>query len=380
MIWNADVIKLLKKEVKANRTDEEIAKLFGCTPDAVRNKRKRLGLAKSKPVTPEDFIERYNTQKQSTKTKSSEKQLVERISRLEREREAWFKLQDNTVHQIVKPVKRNKMSATAIICLGDVHCEEEVLPESVNGLNEYNLEIADRRLNNFWNNSVRLLEITAKDTILDAVILNVLGDMITGNIHEENLENCLLQPMDAILWMQERMIGGLKLLSAKCKELKLPLTVVCKVGNHSRITDKIHISTEEGNSLEWMLYHTLKKFFPEITWIIDRSYLTYLDLYGKTIRVHHGTAIKNGGGVGGVMIAMAKANDGWNRGRRADLNICGHGHQDIHAFDTIMNASVIGYNSFAVRIKAKYEEAKQKFFLYTSRGVVTSEHVIFLEA
>ena len=44
----------------------------------------------------------------------------------------------------VKGRKRPKHPATAILMLSDVHCEERVLPETVNGENDYSLEVCER--------------------------------------------------------------------------------------------------------------------------------------------------------------------------------------------------------------------------------------------
>ena len=380
MVWTVQRVDILRREAKKNKTNSEIGVILGCSSDAIQKKRQRMNVSFAKPETPEDVIEGYNIRDSANRKRFAEKQLVLRIKKMEAERDAWFKISGPCEAHKIKTVKSNKISATAFICMGDWHCEEEVRPSGVSYLNEYNLDVADRRMANFWNNAIRLLEISDKDTKLDGVVLVILGDMITGAIHEENADVALLKPVPAILWMQVRLVAGIKMLLAKCAELNLKLRIVGKVGNHSRITDKIHIGSEEGYSLEWMMYKNLEMLLPEAEWILDPAYHTYLDLYGKKIRIHHGSAIKNGGGVGGVMIAIAKANDGWNRGIKAHLNIMGHLHQQLTAFDTILVGSGIGYNRFAVFIKAKFEEAQQKYFLWTSKGIVTSECPIFLEA
>lgn len=61
--------------------------------------------------------------------------------------------------------------------------------------------------------------------------------------------------------------------------------------------------------------------------IIPQSYLSYIQVYDKTIAFHHGHAVKYAGGVGGITISMNKAVAQWNRTRVADIYCCGHFHQ-----------------------------------------------------
>lgn len=387
--WTPARERALKKAVELGKSNKEISALLKIDAGAIHHKIARMHLTRPEvkekeidiPETPAEIVRRHDSQKTLTTLKSNEKKLAERVAELEKLQEAWLALSETTVIREFKQKKLGKTSVTPVLLLGDIHGEEKVLLEGTNGLNEYNPEICERRLGRYSVNAPRLIEITSQDADIDQVILVILGDLINGNIHEENLENNAYLPMEAMLWMQSLVAGIIQKIKDKCDELKVPLTIVCKTGNHARITDKTHISTEEGNNLEWLMYHELKLIFKDsgINWIIDKSYLTYINVYGKDIRIHHGTAIKNGGGVGGVMIAIAKANMRWDKGRKAFLTIMGHLHQRIHYLDTIMNSSVIGYNRFAIFIKADYEKPSQTYFTITSRCEITGEYQIFLE-
>jgi len=84
--------------------------------------------------------------------------------------------------------------------------------------------------------------------------------------------------------------------------------------------------------------------------------------------------------VGGIYIPTNKAIAQWNKGVRADLDVFGHFHQFIDAGNFVANGSLIGYNAYALRIKADYEPPKQAFFLvnkrFNSKSIVTP---IFVE-
>jgi len=139
---------------------------------------------------------------------------------------------------------------------------------------------------------------------------------------------------------------------------------------HSRITPKVRHSTEAGNSLEWYMYNNLALLFknePRVKFLISRGYHNYLDVYDWTIRFHHGHAVRYGGGVGGIYIPVNKAIAQWDKAKKADLTVMAHFHQLKDGGNFICNGSLIGYNAYALSIKADYEDPKQAFFIIHSK-------------
>ena len=55
--------------------------------------------------------------------------------------------------------------------------------------------------------------------------------------------------------------------------------------------------------------------------------------------------------------------DDWNKAKRADLDVFGHFHQLRDGGNFICNGSLIGYNAYAMSIKAHFEPPKQTLFL-----------------
>jgi len=88
-----------------------------------------------------------------------------------------------------------------------------------------------------------------------------------------------------------------------------------------------------------------------------------MDVYGRTLRLHHGHAIRYQGGVGGLFIPTYKAIAQWNLGRRAHLDAFGHFHQTKDGGSFLTNGSLIGYNAFALSIKADFELPRQTLIL-----------------
>ncbi len=296
------------------------------------------------------------------------KSLIEQADTLEKENAALLR--------ITKPIRVKKITpkgetingdGVAVIVASDWHYEEEV-GDTVNGLNEFNLKIADKRIENFWQNSLKLIQVADRDNNISTIVLALLGDFISSNIHDELLEINQLLPAEAIFKVQTHMISGIKFLLENTDK---NIVAHCISGNHTRITQKIRHATFNGNSLEDFMYHNMAAYFkdePRIKFNIPSGYLSYLEILGQTIRFHHGHAIRFGGGIGGIYIPANKAISQWNKARRADLDVFAHFHQLKDGGHFLINGSLIGYNAYAMSIKADYEEPKQLFFLINKHG------------
>jgi hypothetical protein len=289
---------------------------------------------------------------------------IREITALENELGALLKMKGATyTHEITPAFTEQKSEATAVVLASDFHVEEEVRKSKVNGLNHFNLDIAKARVHQFFQRIVKMVRKEQQDIAIKELVLWLGGDFISGNIHDELLENCLLQPVEAILYAQELLASGIAYILA---HTKLKITIPCSCGNHSRITAKTHISTEQGNSLEYFMYCNLKTMFSSekrITFVITEGYHTLIQVYGRTLRLHHGHALRFNGGVGGLSIPVNKAIAQWNKAIPATWDCYGHWHTYMPMSNFIGNGSLIGYNAFALSIKADYERPQQAMFL-----------------
>ena len=258
---------------------------------------------------------------------------------------------------------------TAVVVLSDWHCEEIVKPGQVNGLNEHNPDVSLTRTTKMFKAALNLIHLLGERIEIPHIILALLGDFITGNIHgEENAETNAMQPTHAVIYAMNMLISGIDFLLA---HTQATFVVPCHSGNHARTTLKTRFSAENGHSLEYLMYLTLAAHYrhdPRITFLIAEGMHSYIDLYpedpGKmTLRFHHGHAVKYGGGVGGIYIPVNKAIAQWSKARHADLDVFGHFHQMRDGGNFLCNGSLIGYNTFALSIKADYEKPRQLLFL-----------------
>lgn len=261
-----------------------------------------------------------------------------------------------------KPLTKDTESV-AVVLASDWHVEEQVKLEWTNGMSEYNLDIAKRCAELFFQNTVKLINKESKDTVIDTLVLALLGDFITNYLHEEDVETCLLAPADAIIFAQELLIAGIEYLLS---HTKLKLIIPCHIGNHSRTTDKVHFSTESGNSWESVIYWNMEKYFSKnkrVTFLISKAYVSYLDLGGYVIAFHHGHGFRFGGAIGGITTAVVKWRDKLEQARKADLYCFGHHHTQFDGRLFLANGSMIGWGARAQALGYAYEPRSQTFFL-----------------
>ena len=342
---------------------------------------------KSKPISEKAKVE-VELQKLRDKQDGKEIRIAalqEKVVTLEKELNVLANYRELTVQasDIHPKLSAGTSESAAVVVWSDHHSEELVKPGQVSGKNEFNLEIYDRRFSQLVHGTLAWLGIEQQKTNIKTLVIALLGDYFTNSIHEDAAESNLLSPMDAAYNAQNHLVGGINyILDHTPKDLEL--LIVCHSGNHARITKKQRIATETGNSLEHYMYYVMRDHYkgnPRVKFQIAEGYhsfVTFFDHY--KIRFHHGHAIKYQGGVGGITISVNKAIAQWNKTTWADLDVFGHFHTKFDGGNFIANGSLIGYNPYAVFIKASYEKPSQTFFLVNKKFLEkTMTSMIFLD-
>jgi len=309
-----------------------------------------------------DLLSSRKTKVQQTDLVKQNKLLLSQIETLQNQLE--FKKSFNVSPSTMQVSSSGEISeSTAFAVLSDIHFEENVKSESVMGLNEFNVAIAKQRLNQFFYRVAKMLKKEQMQTKIDTLCLAILGDLISNYIHEELMESNEMPPSEALLECINEIAGGIRYL---LKNSDVKLDIVCMTGNHGRSTKRVHVSNESGNSIEFIAYHFLAKVFikeKRVKFSIPKSYLCYYQAKGFVVAFHHGHFVKFQGGIGGLTIPINKAIAQWQKLRHADLYVSGHFHQFVDGGNFIVNGSIIGYNAYALSIKAGFEKPKQVFFL-----------------
>lgn len=289
-------------------------------------------------------------------TEERRKQVTEEL-RTQRMFEAWERERS-----------RSPASHSAILALSDWHFEESVSRELTQGVNEYTPEIARKRVKHTFQKAVEYWHRYTKGS--KEFVVACLGDFITGFIHEELEETNHLSPMQAVFEVLECLRSGLGLIERETDAKHIP--VPCVFGNHSRTTKKRRIKTEWRHSYEFAMYEQLQRIYAnhrKIRVIPARGYMQYLTIQKRTVRFHHGHAIKYAGGVGGITIPVMKKIARWDRERTSSLDVFGHFHslQAGEGFKWICNGSLIGQNEYGADCGFDPTAPKQLFAVFDAK-------------
>jgi len=284
----------------------------------------------------------------------------------------------------LKPVARRERAsgmreATAVAGLSDVHCEEKVrLGETPVG-NEYSLAIAGHSIRRFFEGYRWLIDLYRERFAIRDAVLWLGGDLMSGHIHEELKENTVSAPIETILWLRTHIRSGIDFL-LEDEQLEM-LHVPCSYGNHGRSTAKSYRALGATHSYEWLLYQWLASEYegnPRVKFLADQSAHQYLTVYDYDLHFHHGDEATYLGGVGGITVPLNKSISQWDRAKSCHYHNFGHFHTYLDTGRIAVNGSVIGYNAYAMSIKAEPEPPQQMFYLIDSKRGKTCKSPIWV--
>ena len=187
---------------------------------------------------------------------------------------------------------------TVVAPLSDTHIGEYVDYEEMAGLNSYSFDIFNRRLYGWASQLLTLVELRRRSVPIEKLTIPMLGDMISGDIHDEliktNLDNCLQQMIRGANLIAQ----ALMFLAPHFKEID----VSCVVGNHGRMARKPPM---KNKYMDWdyMLYQWIAAFCKEqsnITFHIPKSYMSIIEVCNRNILIMHGDNIAGGGSIASV--------------------------------------------------------------------------------
>ena len=336
--------------------------------------------AEAAPIVVADPVERAQTERQEARIRREHKTMS---SELESLRET-LRLRDALGSAPLPAIERREFAsglreATAVALLSDLHVEERVRETDTPTGNIYTLDVAAVRLQRFFAGLKWLIEKERQAFKIRDLMLWFGGDLMSGHIHDENVETSALPPIATLLWLQPRLVDGVRqLLDEGGLE---QIQIVCSYGNHGRDTHKSRRATGAHHSYEWGMYQQIAQIFanePRVKVLANPSGHQYAKAYDFDLHFHHGDETSYQGGVGGIMIPLNKAVAAWDRVRKCHYHNFGHWHQYLDAGHITVNGSGIGYNAYAMSIKASPEVPQQAFYLIDSKRGKTAKSPIWV--
>ena len=271
----------------------------------------------------------------------------------------------------------DSISVPVLLC-SDWHCGAVVNAASINGLNEYNVDIFHDRVAALFRNALKVIRMVRSSVSIREMVLWLGGDLIDNWLHPEQAQTQELSPIQQTIECERAIVAGIDYL-LEHGELER-IIVPCNFGNHGRTTPKMQADNAHATSYEWLMYQSLRRHYrerPEVEWMISDGNILYYDVLGHRLRFHHGDAIKYGGGIGGLTIPLQKWVHRQDTGIKADHSFFGHFHQLTLGNGWSVNGSLIGATAYGLKLGFSPERPQQLMrFIDSKRGFTVSAPVL----
>lgn len=272
----------------------------------------------------------------------------------------------------------------------DWHWGEVIDPAQIDGLNAYNMQIARKRAYRLVERTIDLLLHHMVNPKYPGIVLDLLGDFFSGDIHEELQITNEQDMMPVILDLIGVLIWCIRTLADHFGRVH----VVCVTGNHGRTTKKIRFKGRAFTNFDWLTYHILRGIFDgsftgqrdsRVSFLIPSGLDARYRIYTYRFLATHGDKLGHGGD--GIIGALGPILRGDTKkrarnsgiGRDYDTMIIGHFHRYFPTPQVIVNGSLKGYDELADGENYGFDVPRQSLFLTHPEWGITCHWPVFVE-
>ncbi|WP_018234137.1 hypothetical protein [Thioalkalivibrio thiocyanodenitrificans] len=275
------------------------------------------------------------------------------------------------------------LAGWATLFLSDWHWDEFVDPKQIEGMNEYDHQIAVARARRTFTTAADLLLNHSSGAYHEGIVVALGGDMVSGMIHEELRRTNDAPITETVLTMSDELISGIKMLAQEFPEVYVPAVV----GNHGRLDRKPTSKGRVQDNFDWLVYNLVARGLvdvPNVIMGISDATDVQFDLYDTTFRLTHGDQFRGGGGIGGKWPTLMrgdyrKRKRAGNVGDAYDYLIMGHWHAYGAVDGLIVNGSLKGYDEYAYTSNFDYEPPTQAMWVTHPEYGIVSHLPIYAE-
>lgn len=324
---------------------------------------------------PRDRIRELEAQLRSAKSSTIDAEYVKRRIIKLAESDA------NPPSWLVAPPKRGEHHGVPTLFASDWHWGEVVDSRQVNGVNSYDVAIAQERARALVNVAIELLRTHLADQRYPGIVFALGGDMVSGDIHEELSVTNETEIMPMVIDLFGVLIWCITALAKEFGNVFVPAVT----GNHGRITQKMRSKGRAFTSFDWLLYQLLAKHFEgdkRVRFLIPDGPDAFYRVYGHRYLMSHGDQFKGGDGMIGALGPIIRG-DHRKRSRNGQIDleydtlIIGHWHQLIQMQRIIVNGSLKGYDEYANSWNFPFEPPRQALWItHPEFGITFSAPVL----
>jgi hypothetical protein len=285
---------------------------------------------------------------------------------------------------LIKKSEKKKFAGVPTLFASDWHWGEIVDPNQINGVNEYNMTIAQNRARTMVQKAIDLLQNYVANANYPGIVFVLGGDMVSGDIHEELMATNEKEIMPTVLDLFGVLSWCIHTLADEFGNVFVP----CVSGNHGRNTHKIRNKGRNFTSFDWLLYQFLAKRFENdsrVTFHIPDGPDAYYSIFGHKYLLTHGDQFRGGDGVIGALGPIVRG-DHRKRSRNAQIDmgydtmLLGHWHQLIQLERLIVNGSLKGYDEYAYSNNFGFEPPRQAMWITHPEHGITFSIPIYVDS
>lgn len=272
---------------------------------------------------------------------------------------------------------------TPCLLISDVHWAEVVNPTEVRNTNEYDVAKARARLHQLTRRTINLThKVVSGGGQYDRIVVPLLGDMVSGTIHDELAQTNELTAFRAIYTLADEIICMIDSFKEAYGSVYLP----CVVGNHGRLDKKPRAKQGTETNFDWALYEYLRRYYirdENVLVDVPDGFTCRFSIEGTHFLASHGDNMKGGSGITGPLVPWAIGTSRQLRQAHSiyqhvpgadvphDVQLFGHWHQYHSMNNMIANGSVKGFDEFAMKCGFNYEVPQQALFWVTEKRGIT---------
>ena len=388
LLTDAD-LALRLKTIRDCGSQDKAAAVLGIH---IRNLQHSVKLAETRGVTADTVIvdEKERLRIQNGQLQRQINSLIKETDTAQRIREEIYKLSSRPPEPpkwLDRPGTFGSRGCPMTIW-SDWHYGEVVLPAEVGGVNEFNADVAKKRVKRLVDTTIDLAfnHMGKAKTVYPGIVVCLGGDMISGDIHDELTATNDRTPQQGINDLTDILTSALDNIATKFGRVYVP----CVVGNHGRSTQKPRMKGRIFTSHEWNIYCNVERYFrgnKNVVFDIPDETDVHFKVFGHRYLLTHGDSlgVKGGdgiiGSVGPIMRGSLKvARSEAQIDRDFDTVLMGHWHQYLCFPGVIVNNSLKGYDEFArLALRAPYSRPSQALWFTHPEQGITAHWQVYLE-
>lgn len=287
-----------------------------------------------------------------------------------------------------KAAKREHMKPAPevpVTMWSDWHVGEVVNKKEVNGVNEYNKNIARERVERLYE-ATEVLCSDVHTGNYPGMVINLTGDFVSGGLHPELIATDDLEAIPAALAAFEWLAGGLARMADRFGFLYVPMAP----GNHGRTTHRPEFKRYYRKNFDWLIYQMLIRHFEDdkrIQFDVRPSNEVLYSVFNTKYLMTHGDmlGVKGGdgiiGAIGPIMRGEVKKSGSYSsQGTPFDKLLIGHYHQRLWLPRATVAGSPKGYCEYVKNaLGAKPDRPTQPLWFVHEKHGETAHWDIYVD-